>query len=83
MKVRARAAGEKKMQRITAECPVCHQSITAEEIEVGLSLVCPRCDDMSEMQPQSPDINIELRIEDRSQNGNYFFSCGHLRNNSS
>ena len=31
------------MKHVAAECPRCGATITPEEIEVGLSLVCPRC----------------------------------------
>jgi len=31
------------MKHVAAECPRCGATITPEEIEVGISLVCPRC----------------------------------------
>ena len=32
------------MQRTIAQCPICGKTITPEEVEIGISLVCPRCD---------------------------------------
>lgn len=34
------------MERAAAECPTCNQKITAEEIEIGMSLRCPECPDV-------------------------------------
>lgn len=31
------------MKRAAAQCKVCGKTLTPEEIEIGKSLVCPRC----------------------------------------
>jgi hypothetical protein len=31
------------MTRDIAQCPACGKTITPEEVEIGMSLVCPRC----------------------------------------
>jgi DNA-directed RNA polymerase subunit RPC12/RpoP len=32
------------MKRAAAQCGICGKTLLPEEIEVGASLVCPRCD---------------------------------------
>lgn len=32
------------MRRASAKCKICGKTLMPEEIEAGVSLVCPRCD---------------------------------------
>lgn len=32
------------MGRVIAQCSRCGKTITPEEVEIGISLVCPRCE---------------------------------------
>jgi DNA-directed RNA polymerase subunit M/transcription elongation factor TFIIS len=32
------------MGRVIAQCPICGKTIIPEEVEIGISLVCPRCE---------------------------------------
>jgi uncharacterized paraquat-inducible protein A len=48
------------MTREIAQCPVCGQTITPEEVEVGMSLVCPRC---ATIVPHTKDVTRQQRAE--------------------
>jgi len=43
------------MNRAVALCEVCGKTITPEEVEVGISLVCPRCAPRSKAPSKSKD----------------------------
>ncbi len=34
------------MKRDVIECPACGKTVTPEEVESGVSLVCPECEDL-------------------------------------
>jgi hypothetical protein len=40
------------MSRTIAECRTCGQKITSEEVEIGMSLVCPQCEPLPKKEPK-------------------------------